>query len=155
MNIMENKIILLDLNCTLAEKIKMNENFEYDVSGDVYRKDLVSAIKDNRIFLITARTDNYADATLKKIAEDTGLKIERSFFKPYPMRYMKVHDFKKMVVQRLFREGFKADDFYGIESNKNTRDAYKSIGVDSCKYEEFMQRRLHGLWEMKQMSLPI
>lgn len=140
MNFIENKIILLDLNCTLAKKIKMNENFEYDVSEDVYRLDLVEKIKNNRIFIITARTDNYKEQTLQKIENDTGLIIERSYFKPLSMKYVKVQDFKKMIVQNLFQEGFKADDFFGLESNIKTREAYKSIGVKSLKYEDFMER---------------
>lgn len=140
MNIIENKIILLDLNCTLAAKIKMNENFEYDVNEDVYRMDLVQAIKNNRIFIITARTDNYKEQTLLKIKNDTGLEIERSYFKPLSMKYVKVQDFKKMIAENLFQEGFKADDFFGIESNIKTREAYKSIGIQSCRYEDFMDR---------------
>ena len=99
------KIILLDLNYTLAEKTGMNPHtFQYDVSKDVYRKDLVAAISGKRIFLITARTDNYEEETIRKIEFDTGLKIERFYFKPYSKRFMKVHDFKKSVVLELFKE---------------------------------------------------
>lgn len=134
------KIILLDLNYTLAEKTGMNpKTFEYDVSKDVYRKDLASAISGKRIFMITARTDNYEDETRKKIESDLGLKIERFYFKPYKKRFVKVHDFKKSIVLELLDEGFSADDFFGIESNAQTRSAYKSIGVDSCPYADYMK----------------
>lgn len=135
------KIILLDLNYTLAEQTGMNPHtFQYDVSKDVYRKDLVEAISGKRIFMITARTDNYEDETRKKIEADTGLKIERFYFKPIRKRFMKVHDFKKSIVLQLLEEGFSPDDFFGIESNANTRASYKSIGVDSCPYTEYMKR---------------
>lgn len=133
------KIILLDLNYTLAEKTGMNPHtFQYDVSKDVYRKDLVAAISGKRIFLITARTDNYEEETIRKIESDTGLKIERFYFKPYSKRFMKVHDFKKSVVLELFKEGFVPDDFFGIESNSETRNSYKSIGVESVPYKKYL-----------------
>lgn len=134
------KIILLDLNYTLAEKTGMNPNtFQYDVSKDVYRKDLSDAIAGKRIFMITARTDDYEDETRRKINADIGLEIERFYFKPLKKRYMKAHDFKKSVAIELLREGFSPNDFFGIESNANTRAAYKSIGIESCPYAEYMK----------------
>lgn len=134
-------IILLDLNYTLAAKTGMNPgNFTYDVSKDIYRKDLVDALKNKRIFLITARTSNYELETIKKIQQDTGLEIERYYFKPESDKYIKAEDFKKAVVLKLFEEGFQAKDFYGIESNIKTRKAYKSIGIESCRYEQYMKQ---------------
>jgi len=138
---MENKVILLDLNQTLAGKISMDyQTFSYDVSQDEYREDLVKALEGKRVFLITARTGDYAKQTMEKIKNDTTLVIERSYFKPKSMQYTKVYDFKRLIVLDLFKEGFKADDFFGIESNRETRDSYASIGVQSCTYAEYMKR---------------
>lgn len=135
-------IILLDLNYTLASAIKMDRNFNYDVSKDIYRQDLVTMLLGKRVFLITARTDNYKTETLEKIKKETGLNIERAYFKPYEQRYMKVHEYKKSVCLELFREGFKPSDLYGVESNINTRKEYKSIGIESCRYEQYVKDEL-------------
>lgn len=133
------KIYLLDLNYTLAESISMSMYFTYNVSKDVYRKDLVKALKGKRVFLITARTDNYQDETIKKIKEDTGLEIERYYFKPYSERvHLRAPEFKKRIALQLIEEGFKTSDFLGIESNAETRKAYKSIGIESMRYEKFI-----------------
>ena len=138
---MEDKIILLDLNQTLASKINMDlKDFTYDVSQDEYRQDLVAAIKNKRIFLITARTSDYEQETIEKIKNDTGLEIERFYFKPISMKYKKVSQFKKEVTLALFEEGFKPEDFFGIESNSETRENYASIGVKSCPYADYMKR---------------
>lgn len=135
-------IYLLDLNYTLASSVAMNfKTFVYNVKADVYRKDLAEALANERIFLVTARTDNYKDETIAKIKKDLALNIERYYFKPFVRRMVKVHDFKKEVALSLFAEGFKAEDFFGIESNAVTRAAYKSIGIDSCTYANFMQKK--------------
>ena len=140
-------IYLLDLNYTLAQSVAINfYNFTYDVSKDVYRKDLAEALKadvqrGDRIFLITARTDNYAEETKAKIQKEIGLPIERFYFKPTSKRCVEVHFFKKQVAMKLMTEGFKAEDFFGIESNAKTRKAYESIGIKSVPYAKFMEQR--------------
>ena len=133
---LKNKIILLDLNYTLAEKIVVSKIFEYNVAEDKYRMDLVEMIKGNRVFLITARTDNYKEETLAKIKADTGLELERAYFKSYAKRFQKACDFKAEVVKELFKEGFKSEDFFAIESNKDTRAKYKELNITALPYKE-------------------
>ena len=136
-------IYLLDLNYTLAEKVSINfQNFTYDVSKDKYRNDLVQKLKNERVFLITARTENYKDETIEKIKKETDLQIERFYFKPLNKKFQKVEFFKSDIVKQLFLEGFNPEDFFGIESNVNTRNEYLKLNVKSLDYKNFMKEEL-------------
>jgi len=128
------KVILLDLNKTLAEKVECDfKTFTYNVQGDVYSKALSDALmRGFEIHLITARTDNYREETLAKIERDTGLKIDFAVFKPYQKRFQKVHEFKREYVERLLASGeYDVDDFIAIESNFKTQMEYKKLGIRS------------------------
>lgn len=135
----QNKIILLDLNYTLASYIKMDKNFCYDVSKDIYRQDLYKAICNNKVFLVTARTDNYKQETINKIIHTFGSGFDRYYFKPIQQKYVKAHEFKASVIAELCNEGFMCNDFFGIESNINTRKKYKELGIVSMPYKDFME----------------
>lgn len=139
---MSDRIILLDLNLTLAKVVSPAYGIGiYNVADDVYRRDLADAIKDERIFLITAHTDNYADETKAKIARDLPfLKIERFYFKPIKLRRsVPAHSFKAMIVSELFDEGFEPSDFFAIEHSTHTQAEYSKLGVNSCSYATFME----------------
>jgi len=131
---MRKKVILLDLNKTLAEQIECNfRTFTYNVQGDIYSKELASAIQSGfEIHLVTARTDNYQEETLAKIEKDLGLKIDVAVFKSYKNRFKKVHDFKREYVERLLMSGdYEVNDFIAIESNFTTQSEFKKLGIRS------------------------
>lgn len=131
---MKKKVILLDLNKTLAEQIDCNfRTFAYNVQGDVYSKALSDALKSGfEIHLVTARTDNYQEETLAKIEQDIGLNIDVAVFKSYANRFKKVHDFKREYVERLLMSGdYVADDFIAIESNFTTQREFQKLGIKS------------------------
>jgi hypothetical protein len=137
---MSEQIILLDLNKTLAVEIGLTlPSFTYDVSKDVYSVVLVEKIRGRRIFLITARTDNYAEETKRRIITETGLGIERFYFKPLSIKKTPVHFFKRDVVLSLFDEGFKSSDFFGLESNSRTRSEYAKLGIKSVPRDVFLK----------------
>lgn len=142
----KDKIILLDLNYTLAQSISMDRNFRYDVSQDVYRLDLVNLIRNNRIFLITARTDNYKDVTISKIRQDTGMDFERYYFKPMSQKFVPAHTYKKSVAIELLKEFGKPACFFGIESNKQTRQEYSSLNIESMPYSDFIKFHQNGIF---------
>jgi len=126
------KIILLDLNKTLAEEVKYNTmNFTYDVSKDRYSKELVDALIESGdyVYLLTARTDNYRDETLDKIARETRLRLDKAIFKPYDKRFVKVHDFKREYAQGLINLGVSPDDIIAVESNFATHSEYRKLGI--------------------------
>lgn len=128
------KVILLDLNKTLAEEISCNfRTFTYNVEGDVYSKALSDAIcRGFEIHLVTARTDNYQEETLAKIEKDLGLRIDVAVFKSYANRFKKVHDFKREYVERLLMSGeYVAEDFIAIESNFTTQREFEKLGIKS------------------------
>lgn len=126
------KVILLDLNSTLAEKTDYNPaTYTYNVAGDVYSKELSDLLKQGNyeIHLITARGEKYKKETIIKINSDIGLDIDSYAFKPkYP--FIAVQHFKREYVQKLVSSGeYELSDFIAIESNWKTREQYAIAGV--------------------------
>lgn len=129
---MEKKIILLDLNKTLAEHVSCNY-FKgiYNVKEDVYSTNLVAKIMEtgHEVHLITARPDSYQKETLSRINNETNLKIDIAKFKTESDKYTRVHDFKAKYVKSLMDRGAKPSDFIAIESNSNTHREYRKLGI--------------------------
>lgn len=129
---MKKKVILLDLNSTLAEKTDYNPTtYTYNVAGDVYSVALSNALKagDYEIHLVTARGEKYKKDTIIKINSDIGLEIDTYAFKPsYP--YIAVQNFKReYVLDLVANKGYEIEDFIAIESNWKTRAEYAVAGV--------------------------
>lgn len=143
------KTILLDLNFTLAKKVKIDyTNWQYYPKEDVYSLELISELVkgDYNIILITARPDIYKKITVSQI-ESAGLKCNRYVFKPYNKRFTKVHDFKKNFLSKLLKSGkYKLNDIIAIESSKETTRQYKKLGlVKVYTREEFLFKIKRGI----------
>lgn len=127
------KIVLLDLNSTLAVKTGLNTfNWTYDISKDEYSQELVAELLAGgyEIHLVTARPEKYKKDTLNKIELDTDLVIHRAVFKPNDLTYVPVHDFKREYLRSLLEdEGVPLENIIAVESNSNTHKTYKSLGL--------------------------
>ena len=139
--------ILLDLNYTLAESISLNiGNFSYDVSKDVYSHELVNKINqtypEKKIFLVTARTDNYKEETIKKIESELDLEIYHYEFKPFKDKFLPVHEFKAQFVENLIKQqNLSPKQFIAIESNANTKAKFKALGIEEVyTRKEFLNK---------------
>ena len=138
------KIILLDLNFTLATKVDCNwKTFKYNVAGDVYSKPLIASLNDSphSVHLVTARTNEYKIKTVEKI-QKAGLKVDAYAFKPWENKFMKAAVFKSNYVRSLFRKGIVPEQLIVIESNAETRKAYESLGIkDIYTREKYLEAK--------------
>jgi hypothetical protein len=128
------KIVLLDLNSTLAIKTGLNiKTWVYDVSKDEYSKELVEALnnlgEDVSIRIVTARPKKYEEETLIKISSETDLRLDKHIFKPDNLKYKPVHEFKKDYLKSLLDDGYDLDYIIAVESNANTHRSYKELGL--------------------------
>ena len=134
------KVVLLDLNKTLAEECAYDfKTFKYNVSKDVYSTRLVDVLKKqgHEVHLLTARTQEYKVITLAKIYNDTGFTPDFAVFKT--QKYQKVHDFKRNYAETLIKSGVLADDIIAVESNINTHREYRTLGITNIyKRDKFL-----------------
>lgn len=131
-------IILLDLNYTLVSNsrttMRFRPNIHYDVPNETYRQWLVESLEGCITVLITARTDDYHDATLASIWKKTGWEPERAYFKPYDMRFTKAAAWKKQAVyDHVLPEFGRNRSYLALESNADTRAMYAENGIKVLK----------------------
>ena len=131
------KIILLDLNKTLAVKCRWHRTTYYP-QEDVYSKELVDRLHseefaDWEIHLVTARLKSYEEETMKRIADTVGLRIDKTHFKPDELKHVPVHFFKKSYAEKIMAEHPDGEvEFLCIESNAETRNQYRLAGIKAC-----------------------
>jgi len=127
---MGNKIMLLDLNFTLAEKVEMGRGY-YNVQKDRYSVPLVKLLGGFRgeIHLLTARTEDYKLETLNKIEKDVGFMVDKAVFKPLSQKFVKVQFFKREYAQGLINDGVSPKDIIAVESNSKTKAEYRLLGI--------------------------
>jgi hypothetical protein len=127
--------ILLDLNYTLvSNSLEKLTPFTRQIEHERYRGDLIAALLEVPVILITARPDVHRRQTLRSIQEKTGWSPDEAFFndtKYFPPA------FKKSVLDRFLKD--RGLEFFGIESNPKTRAMYANQGIKSVPYETFIQ----------------
>lgn len=142
----DDRIVLLDLNYTLCadSRIKQSKmrSLGLDFAGwietqETYREDLLNAIRDRYVILITARPWMHRDRTLRRIESELGWQPQEAYFQPGGMR---PPDFKEMALQNDIgpKHGMDGKRYLGIESNPQTRRMYADYGIESTRYEWFM-----------------
>lgn len=73
----EKRICLLDLNYTLVSnqmETRMLRPFSRRMQGEEYRSDLLDAIKDDYVIIITARPNYQQKETMENVFKKTGWK---------------------------------------------------------------------------------
>ena len=138
LSIPKDKIILLDLNYTL---IANSWDIRYDrlpekIHNRKYEHELVDLIKDNHVILITASPYYTSFDSLKHIKENTGLKINESYWNfgkrpPELKRYW----LRKAV---LTTHGDDPEKYLAIESNPKTRRMYREFGIEARPKSDFI-----------------
>ncbi len=137
----EKRIYLLDLNYTLVgnqAESKMLRPLSRRLESEEYRKDLIEAIRDSYVIIITARPDDQGAASLVNIQKNPGWHPQEAVCND---RYAEPPVVKESALRRFVfpRHGEAPEQYYGIESNPKTRAMYESYGIFSEPYEKFIQ----------------
>jgi hypothetical protein len=129
-------IILLDHNFTLVANsdVKLSP-FTRQIAAETYRQDLVDAIRDQTVILITARPHKYREETLSSIKAKTGWSPAEAYFNTENDRPPVS---KRKVLERHLLNRFKPYEMFGIESNPQTRGMYATFGIRSQTYAAFI-----------------
>lgn len=139
---MEDRIILLDLNYTLVSnqmQTRMIRPFTARLKSEEYRKDLVEAIKRNRVIIITARPSFQGGQSLENIKEKTGWQPLEAYFNDLNLDPPSI---KESILQRFVfpKYGTDGKKYFAVESNPKTRAMYYRYGIPAEPYDKFIQR---------------
>ena len=140
---MENKkICLLDLNYTLVSnqmKTRLLRPFSKRMDAEEYRLDLIEAIKNDYVIIVTARPDYQRKATMENIFKKTGWKPDEVYFNDINAE---PPVFKRSALKRFIfpKYGEDGSQFYAVESNPKTRAMYAEYGITASPYETFIKK---------------
>lgn len=135
------KICLLDLNYTLVSnqlETKMLRPFSKRMEGEEYRLDLIEAIKDDYVIIVTARPDRQMEETMANVKKKTGWEPQELYFNDIdgepPV-------FKESALKRFIfpKHGTCPEQFYAVESNPRTRTMYHKYGIAAKPYDVFIK----------------
>lgn len=139
---MEDKIILLDLNYTLVSNQKDTRAirpFSARLLQEQYRPELIKAISDNKVILITARPKYQGQQTNENIRQKTGWSPDEAYYNDLDWEppLIKESILKRFVFPKYGMDGSK---FFAVESNPKTRAMYARYGIQAEPYETFIKR---------------
>ena len=142
------KVYLLDLNYTLVsnqKETRLLRPFSRRMEHEEYRHDLIHAIKDSRVIMITARPNYQCDESLANVKKKTGWLPDEWYFNDgnYEPPVFK----KKALEQYVFPKHGKNKEKYeyvAIESNPRTRAMYATFGIQAMPYEKFIKGLNNG-----------
>ena len=135
------RICLLDLNYTLVSNQQATRTlrpFSRRMQAEEYRTELLEAIKDDYVILITARPDYQAKETLANIQKKTGWRPQEFYFNDINA---KPPVFKESALRRWVfpKHGKEPTQFYALESNPDTREMYSRYGIHAQPYSTFLK----------------
>ncbi|MDR1572377.1 MAG: hypothetical protein LBS32_07620 [Clostridiales Family XIII bacterium] len=139
---MENRrICLLDLNFTLVGNQATSRHvrpFAARMDAEEYRLDLIEAIKDDYVIIVTARPAYQAKQTMANIRKKTGWEPAEYYFNDIdgePPR------FKESALKRFIfpKHGDDGTAYYAVESNPRTRSMYSMYGISAQPYDLFIK----------------
>lgn len=136
------RICLLDLNYTLVgnqEQTLQLRPFSRRVEAEVYRSDLIEAICNDHVIIITARPDYHLEITMQSIRKKTGWEPAEVYFNDinaYPSVF-KESALKRFIFPKYGQDG---SLYYAVESNPRTRAMYARYGIAAEPYETFIKQ---------------
>ena len=132
---MNKKIILLDLNSTLAYRADgFSTVHNYNrINEELYRVDLIRKIQSFMVIIITIRPICYKDETLLHLKKRTGFQPTLALFKNKEKGF--APDVKKCILfSSIFPQFSKnVNNYLALESNPMTRAMYKNVGIQSVR----------------------
>lgn len=140
------RICLLDLNYTLVSnqaQTRMLRPFSRRMEGEEYRMDLIDAIKDDYVIIVTARPDYQMKETMENVKKKTGWEPQEIYFNDInaePPVY------KESALRRFIfpKHGMNHEQFYAVESNPRTRTMYSKYQIQAAPYEKFIKGALRN-----------
>ncbi len=138
---MEKRIILLDLNYTLVsnqQSTRLLRPFSLRMEKEEYRKDLLDAIQDNYVVIVTARPEYQKQNTLANIWKKMNWYPAESYFNDINAE---PPAFKESALRRFIfpKHGSTESQYLAIESNPKTRAMYARYGIEAVPYETFIK----------------
>lgn len=139
------KICLLDLNYTLVGNqadTRLIRPFSRRMEAEEYRMDLIDAIKNDYVIIITARPDYQMKQTMENIKRKTGWQPQEWYFNDINAD---PPTFKESALRRFvfpkhgFQMGPEGAYYYAVESNPKTRAMYKRFGIQGQPYDVFIK----------------
>jgi len=135
------RICLLDLNYTLVsnqKETRMLRPFSKRMEFEEYRNDLIDAVRDDYVIIVTARPDYQSKATMENVLKKTGWRPDEIYFNDIDAE---PPVFKESALRRFIfpRHGMNPEQFYAVESNPKTRTMYARYGIAATPYEKFIK----------------
>lgn len=148
------KIYLLDLNYTLVSNQKdtrLLRPFSRRMEHEEYRQDLVEAIKNDRVIMITARPNYQCDESLANVKKKTGWLPDEWHFNDgnYEPPAFKEKALNRYVFPK-YGKNKENYEFIAIESNPKTRAMYSRYGITAMPYEKFIKGLNNGKSESEE-----
>lgn len=134
-------IALVDLNYTLVENspkwgAPKIYPFIRQIEQETYRQWLVDFLRDKYAILITARHQKYREATLERIKLLTDWQPQEAYFAEISATPPDIKE--DLLLRYIFpKHGRNGKDYFGIESNPNTRGMYLCYNIESLRAEDF------------------
>lgn len=138
------RICLLDLNYTLVGNQMETRHlrpFARRMEAEEYRRDLIDAVKEDYVIIVTARPDHQMHQTMENIRRKTGWQPDEWYFNDIngepPV-------FKESALRRFIfpkhglHMGPEGIFYYAVESNPRTRAMYARYEIQAAPYERFM-----------------
>lgn len=135
------RICLLDLNYTLVgnqKETRMLRPFTNRMRYEEYRRDLIEAVRDDYVIIITARPNHQMKLTMENIRLKTGWEPEEYYFNDFNAE---PPVFKESALKRFVfpKHGANPIQFYAVESNPKTRAMYAKYGIEAAPYDKFIR----------------
>ena len=135
------KICLLDLNYTLVsnqKETRLLKPFSKRLEYEEYRTDLINAIKDDYVIIITARPNYQQDESLENIKRKTGWVPDEWYFNDIDAE---PPVFKERALNTWVfpLHGTDGSVYYAVESNPKTREMYSRYGICANPYDVFIK----------------
>ncbi len=129
------KIILLDLQGTLACPPSNNPSIDKIKEVEIYHDWLIAALPDIQqsgweVHIFTVRKDDRRDATMESIKQKTGWQPDKAWFNDLGLTG--APRVKSMLLDRLI-EHCQPSALYAFESNSGSRKMFKDRKVHSRK----------------------
>lgn len=137
------RICLLDLNYTLVANQRVTKflrPFFRRLEKEEYRLDLIDAVKDDYVIIITARPNRQKEETLENLRKKTGWLPDEAYFNDLDAS---PPVFKESALKRFVfpRHGEDGAVYYAVESNPLTRAMYARHGIAAQPYEKLMTEK--------------
>lgn len=147
------RICLLDLNYTLVsnqQDTRFLRPFSRRMDAEEYRQDLIDAIKDDYVIIITARPDYQQKETMINVFKKTGWKPAEMYFNDINAQ---PPVFKESALRRFIfpKHGKGGSLYYAVESNPRTRAMYSKYGIAAQPYDKFI-KKFDGVAELQDVS---